>query len=173
MTDLNTIANISEIVGGLAIVIGGIFAVVQLQEFREQRRQAVAVELIRQFSEPAHANAVNLIQELPDGASAELLRSKGREYERAALMIAMTYETIGLLVFREMASFSMVRELTGGLTVVMWRKLGPWVEAVQREQSHRSFAEWFQWLADQLARESPEKEAHPAYEQYADWRPRQ
>ena len=104
MTDLNTIANVSEIVGGLAIVIGGIFAVVQLQEFREQRRQAVAVELIRQFSEPAHANAVNLIQELPDGASAELLRSKGREYERAALMIAMTYETIGLLVFHEMAS---------------------------------------------------------------------
>ena len=48
------------------------------------------LELIRQFSEPAHANAVNLIQELPDGASAELLRSKGREYERAALMIAMT-----------------------------------------------------------------------------------
>ena len=47
MTDLNTIANISEIVGGLAIVIGGIFAVVQLQEFREQRRQAVAVELLR------------------------------------------------------------------------------------------------------------------------------
>ena len=173
MTDLTTIANISEIVGGLAILIGGIFAVVQLREFREQRRLTAAVELVRSFSEPAHASAVNLIQELPDGISPEQLRSKGREYERAATMMAVTYETIGLLVFREMASFAMVRELTGGLTVVMWRKLGPWVETVRKEQGHRSFAEWFQWLAEQLAREQVDKEAHPAHERYADWRPRQ
>ena len=173
MTDLEALANLSQIVGGIAIVVGGIFAVVQLQEFREQRRQAAAVELVRTFGEAAHANAVNLIQELPDGAAAELLRAKGRDYERAAMMIAVTYETIGLLVFREMASFSLVRELTGGLMVVMWRKLGPWVATVRQEQGHRSFAEWFQWLAEQLDRESAEKEAHPAYDRYADWRPRQ
>jgi hypothetical protein len=172
MTDLNTIANVSEIVGGLAIVIGGIFAVVQLQELREQRRQAAAVELVRTFSEQAHANAANLIRELPDAASVELLRARGHEYERAAMMIAMTYETIGLLVFRGMASFSIVRELVGGITVVMWRKLEPWVHAIRREQDQRSFAEWFQWLAEQLGRESADKEAHPAYESHAQWRPR-
>ena len=173
MADLNWLANLSQIVGSLAIVIGGIFAVVQLNEFREQRRQAAVVELVRSFSEPAHANAVNLLQELPDGVSAELLRSKGRDYERAATMIAVTYETIGLLVFREMASFAMVQELTGGLTVVMWRKLRTWVETVRKEQGHRSFAEWFQWLAEQLLRESSNKEANPAHERYVDWRPRE
>jgi hypothetical protein len=172
VTDLATIANFAEILGGLALLTGGAFAVVQLREFREQRRQAAAVELVRSFSEPAHANAVNLIQELPDGASAEVLRAKGREYERAATMMAITYETIGLLVYREMASFAMVQELTGGLTVVMWRKLGPWVHTIRQEQGHRSFAEWFQWLAEQLGREGAEKEAHPAYERYAGWRPR-
>ena len=172
MIDLSLIADFAEILGGLAIVVGGAFAVVQLREIREQRRQAVAVELIRQFSEPAHADAVNLIRGLPDGSSAELLRSRGPEYERAATMIAITYEAIGLLVFHEMASFSMVRELTGGLTVVMWRKLATWADTVRDEQGHRSFAEWFQWLAEQLARESADKEAHPAYEHYAGWRAR-
>jgi hypothetical protein len=170
--DLATLADLAQIVGGIAILAGGVFAVVQLREFREQRREAVAAELVRTFSEPEHANAVNLIQELPDGAPAELLRAKGREYERAATMIAVTYETIGLLVFRGMASFSMVRELTGGLTVVMWRKLGPWVAAVREEQRHRSFAEWFQWLAQQLDRVGAEKEAYPAYEEHRAWRPR-
>jgi hypothetical protein len=173
MADLATLAHLADILGGLAIVGGGIFAIVQLREFREQRRQAVAVELLRSFSEPAHANAVSLIQELPDGASAELLRSKGREYERAATMMAVTYETIGLLVYREMASFAMVNDLAGGLTVVMWRKLGAWVATVRQEQNHRSFAEWFQWLAEQLLRETPQKEGHPAHERYADWRPRE
>jgi hypothetical protein len=172
VADLATIANLAEILGGAAIVTGGVFAVVQLREFREQRRQAAAVELVRSFGEPAHADAVKLIQELPDGATAELLRSKGAEYERAATMMAITYETIGLLVFREMASFAMVRELTGGLTVVMWRKLENWVKTVREEQGHRSFAEWFQWLAEHLAREGADKEAHPAYERYSAWRPR-
>ena len=40
------------------------------------------------------------------------------------------------------------------------------------EMETRSFAEWFQWLAEQLDRESAEKEAHPAYERHASWRPR-
>jgi len=170
--DLGTLADIADILGVIAIVGGGIFALVQLREFREQRRQAVAVELVRSFSEPAHANAINLIQELPDGAPAELVRAKGREHERAATMMAVTYETIGLLVYREMASFALVQELTGGLTVVMWRKLQPWVAAIRTEQSHPRFAEWFQWLAEQLARESADKNAHPAHERYVGWRPR-
>ena len=171
MIDLQTLANLAEIAGGIAIISGGVFAVVQLREFREQRRQAVAVELVRTFSEIEHANAVNLIQQLPDAVSAEQLRAKGRDYERAATMMAVTYETIGLLVYREMASFAMVQELTGGLTVVMWRKLQSWVSTVRQEQNHPRFAEWFQWLADQLAREGADKEAHPAFEQHADWRP--
>jgi hypothetical protein len=129
------------------------------------------VELLRVFSEIEHANAINLIQELPDAAGAELLRAKGREYERAATMLAVTYETIGLLVYREMASFSLVQELAGGLTVVMWRKLQTWVLTVREEQNHPRFAEWFQWLAEQLAREGREQHADPAHVRNASWRP--
>jgi hypothetical protein len=173
MTDLTTLANIAEISGALTIFAGVIFAVIQIRDFRAQRREAVAVELIRSFQNPDLAHAVNLIRELPDGVSAEELRSKGAEYQQAAVMISTTYETIALLVFRNMASFSMVRDLTGGLIVVMWRKLAPWMESIRAEQAQPSWAEWFQWLADQLALESDQKEANPAYRRFADWRSRE
>ena len=172
MADLATLANIAEILGALTIVGGVVFAVVQIREFRTQRREAVAVELIRSFHDPQLAHAVNLILELADGVSAEELRSKGPEYERAAIMVSTTYETIAFLVFRQMTSFSMVRELTGGLAVVMWRKLSRWMDTVRQEQAQPSWAEWFQWLAEQLERDSEQKEANPAYEKFADWRPR-
>lgn len=171
MTDLATLANIAEILGALTIVGGAVFAVVQIREFRAQRRQAVAVELIRSFHDPQLAHAVNLIRELPDGVLAEELRSKGPEYERAAVMVSTTYETIAFLVFKRMTPFSMVSELTGGLAVVMWRKLARWMDTVRQEQAQPSWAEWFQWLAEQLVRDSKQKEAHPAYEKFADWRP--
>jgi hypothetical protein len=171
MADLATLANIAEIFGALTIIGGALFAVVQIREFRKQRREAVAVELIRSFHDPELARAVNLIRDLPDNVSAEELRSKGSEYESSAIMVSTTYETIGFLVFREMSSFSMVRELTGGLAVVMWRKLARWQDTVRQEQSQPSWAEWFQWLAEQLARDSEQKEARPAYQEFADWRP--
>jgi hypothetical protein len=101
------------------------------------------------------------------------LRSKGPEYESAAIKVSTTYETIAFLVFREMTSFSTVRELTGGLAVVMWRKLAGWMDTVREEQAQPSWAEWFQWLAEQLIRESEQKEANPAYQKFADWRPRE
>ena len=88
-------------------------------------------------------------------------------------MISTTFETIAFLVFREMASISMVRELTGGIAVVMWRKLEGWMDSVRQEQHQPSWAEWFQWLAEQLAKESELKEANPAYQRFADWRPRE
>jgi hypothetical protein len=172
VADLGTIANIAEILGALTVVGGGVFAVVQIREFRAQRREAVAVELIRSFHDPELARAVNLIRELPDGVSAQELRSRGPEYERAAVMISTTYEAIALLVFRDIASFWMVRDLTGGLAIVMWRKLAPWMDSVRAEQAQPSWAEWFQWLAEQLARESDQKERSPAYQKFADWRPR-
>jgi len=172
MADLATLANIAEILGALTIVGGAVFGVVQIREFRTQRREAVAVELIRWFHDPHLAHSVNLIRELPDGVSPEELRSKGPEYESAAVMISTTYETIAFLVFRELTSLAMVRELTGGLAVVMWRKLSRWTDTVRREQAQPSWAEWFQWLAEQLARDSAQKEAYPAYQEFADWRPR-
>ena len=171
MTDLTTLANIAEILAALMIIGGAIFGIIQIREFRAQRRQAVAVELTRSFHNPDLVHAMNLILKLPDGVSAEELRSKGPEYEEAAMMISTTYETIALLVFREMASFSMVRELTGGVTVVMWQKLERWIDWLRQDLAQPSFAEWFQWLAEQLARERKDKEAHPAYERFADWRP--
>jgi hypothetical protein len=171
MADLATLANIAEILGALTIVGGVVFAVFQIREFRTQRRETTAIELIRSFHDPQLAQAVNLIRELPDGVSSEELRSRGREYESAAVMVSTTYEAIGLLVFRRMTSFSLARELTGGLAVVMWRKLARWTEEIRQELAQPSWAEWFQWLAEQLARDGEGKEANPAYEKFADWRP--
>ena len=70
-----------------------------------------------------------------------------------------------------MSSFSMVRELTGGLAVVMWRKLARWTVTIRQELAQPSWAEWFQWLADQLTRDSEQKEAQPAYQRFANRRP--
>jgi hypothetical protein len=167
--DWNLYANIAEIIGTLTIVGGAVFGIVQLIEFRGQRRDLVAVELMRSFYNPEFSNAVTLIRGLPDNASAAELRARGADHERAALLVGMMYETMGLLVFRRIASFQLAQELTGGLIVVLWRKLGVWVATVRNEQSHPRFAEWFEWLAIQFSK--PQSVVAPAHIAFRDWKP--
>lgn len=119
MTELDRLANMAEIFGAFTVIGGVFFAMTQLREFRRQRRDAVAAELMRSFYNPELARAVYLIRQLPDAVSAAEMRKRGPEYEQAAILICTTYETTGLLVFRDIASFSLVQQLTGGIAVVM------------------------------------------------------
>jgi len=166
---LETIASISQIVGTATIVGGTIFGLIQLSEFRKQRRDAVAAELMRAFMDPEFARAISIIKSIPDGASPDDIQRGGAETERAALLINTTFETMGLLVFERIAPFPLVVKLAGGIVVVMWRKLAPWANQIRNEQSQPSWAEWFEWLAQQCERHKTREE--PAYVQHSSWLP--
>jgi hypothetical protein len=172
MTDLNTLANLAQVFSALTVIGGAGFALVQLHNFRVQRRDNVAAELMRTFYAPDFARAVRLILQLPDECAAADLRGRGAAYEESAIIIATTFEAIGLLVFREITPFSIVKELTGGLTMVLWRKLQRWTREVRTENVQPSFAEWFQWLAERLREHAGDKATQPAYTRFSTWRPR-
>jgi len=148
--DLQTMANIAELLGAISIVMALTFSAFQIREFKKRRRDSVAVGLMQSFYNADLAHAVALLRLLPDGTSAERLREQGPQYEESAILITTTFETMGLLVHRGIAPFSLVEQLAGGMAVVMWRKVCSWLETVREEQSQPSWAEWFQWLAEEL-----------------------
>ncbi|MFQ5982242.1 MAG: hypothetical protein ACE5KS_02595 [Woeseiaceae bacterium] len=149
--DLQTMANIAELLGGVSIVAALTFGVFQIREFKKRRRDAVAAGLMQSFYSADLAHAVSLLRLLPDGISAEQLREQGLQYEESAILVTTTFETMGILVHRGIAPFSLVEELAGGIAVVMWRKISAWLETVREEQNQPSWAEWYQWLVDQFA----------------------
>ena len=167
--DLETVSSFSQIAGALTIVGGTIFGLIQLSELKKQRRDLIAGELMRTFMDADLASALTTIKSLPDGVSAEELRQAGPEAERAAVLVCTRFETMGLLVFEHIAPFALVVELAGGIIVVMWRKVGPWLEHIRAEQSQPSWAEWFQWLAQQC--EAAKLETVPAHRRKVNWTP--
>lgn len=170
MEHLQTIAAMAEIFGALTIVVGGVFAVFQLMEFRKRRKYQVAAELCRQFSDPQFGRAITLIRMLPDGVPVDALREMDPEYEEAAQVVGMAFETMGLLVYRNLASFHLIQELSGGLMLTVWRKLEVWITTTRVESGNPRFGEWMQWLTERVAEH--ESSMVPAYEAYAHWRPR-
>ena len=166
--DLETLSFVSQIVGTLTIVGGTVFALVQFYETRRQRQEQRAAELMQGFMDANFAAAVARIRLLPDGVSAEGLRNAGPDVERDAVRVCMGMETMGLMVYRRILPLELVVELAGGMSVMIWRKLGPWLVQTRLEQQQPSWAEWFQWLAQQCEKHK-EKRA-PAYER-TDWQP--
>ncbi len=170
MDQLQVLANMAEIFSTLTIIGGGVFAAFRLSEFRQRRRYQVAMELCRKFSDADLGRAVNLIRRLPDGISAETPHSMEPEYEESAQIVGVAFETMGLLVYMNLASFQLIQQLTGGLLLTMWRKLSVWFRSTREESGNRRFGEWVQWLAERL--EEEERAVVPAYEAYAAWQPK-
>ena len=167
--NLQDIGNIAQAVGAVTVVAAGIFGLVQFIEFKRQRQTTVAAELMHTFINAEFARALTVLRGMPDSVSAEELRQGGFEAEYAAVVVCMTFEVLGVLVYKRIAPFRLVVELSGGIIVVMWRKLGAWCTYIREEQHQPSWAEWFEWLATQCERYKDE--VRPAYIKHADWMP--
>ena len=169
MDELQTYAALAEIFGALTILGGGLFAFVQMREFRRRRRQQIASDLCREFTKPDLARAVNLVRSLPDGITLNELFAMDDEYQDAMQMVGMTFESMGLLVQKRIASFQVVQELTGGLVLMLWKKLEVWIKETRDEQDNPQFGEWVEWLVGQL--EERRSDLIPAHIRYKEWEP--
>jgi len=74
MTDLSRLANIAEILSAVIVVGGIIFAILQMRQTRQQRRELAAIELFRSFGSPAFADAYRNVLHYPDGLNAKQLK---------------------------------------------------------------------------------------------------
>ena len=168
--DLQALANIAQILSAAAVIAAIVFGLVQIRQYRLQRRDAAAAELARSFNNAEFARARRLIAALPKNTTGEQLRARGTETEEAALYLGVQMETIGLLVFRGVMPLSLVNDLVGPGTVYLWSRMSGWVELMRREEAREHFLEWFQWLAEQLDKIG--RHTHPpAFVKYRDWSP--
>lgn len=168
--DLNTLANIAEIIGA-AIVLGGVgFAFLEMGHLRRQRRDAAAIELSRSFQTPEFAHALRLVLELPDGVTRAQLAELDTQYEDAAMLVSLTFESVGIMVHRRITTIEMVWELMGGVFLQAWKKLHVWAEEIRKEQARPKFDEWIQWLCEQMIRHQGDED--PAFVKHRDWKPR-
>ena len=171
MTDLSRLADMAEIIGAVIVIGGVFFAVVQLHQIRQQRREMAAIELFRFFGSPQFAKAYHCVLNLPDDLTMEALRAHAPDAENCAMLISTTMENIGVMVFHRIVPSLVVRDLIGTSTVILWTKLSGWVRDMRKDLDNPAAFEWFEWLA-RVLEELDSAECTPAYEKHRDWKPR-
>lgn len=170
MPELSRLADVAEIIGALIVVGGVFFAVMQMRQIRQQRREMAAIELFRFFGSPQFSQAYHRVLQLPDGLDKYELRQQSDDMENCAMVISTTMENIGVMVYHRIVPSIVVNDLIGSSTMILWRKLHVWISDLRDDLDNPATFEWFQWLAEVLDNMA-DADQTPAYVANKDWRP--
>lgn len=108
---------------------------------------------------------------LPDGANTKRIReSLGPDGEDAVYLVTLTWESLGILLFRRELTLDLIDDFFSGLILVSWRKLRVYVEEMRGVLRRETGAEWFQWLAERMMERERISPPVPAYVAHKNWR---
>ncbi len=171
MNDLSRLANMAEIFSAIVVIGGIIFAVIQMRQTRQQRREMAAIELFRSFGSRAFTDAYRNVLHYPNGVTTASLKGDLANGEHCAMIICTTMENIGVMMYQRIVPSAVVSNLLGSSTSILWKKLEVYVAELRRELDNPFAFEWFQWLSITLERLQDDSDL-PAYEAHTDWLPR-
>ncbi len=169
MSDLGTLADLAEIFGAVVVLGGLAFALVQMQHYRQQRRETAGIELLRSFHNPEFSRSLRVVLALPKGVLKCDMKERSDGVEDAIMVVVLTFESIGVMVFRGIVPLAMVDELMGGVCVESWERLESYTNEFRLERERSTMSEWFQWLAERLAEKHARYGRPPAYDQHRGW----
>lgn len=165
--DLSTFANL---VNAVAVTAGVIFAAVQIHHYRQQQRRDAMLELVRSFQSPPFTRALHRVNSLPDAATRQQIRETlGPDGEDDVFLVGLTWESLGVLVFRHEITLDLIGDFFSGAISISWRKLQTFVEEDRRSLKRETVWEWFQWLAERMLEREQRLRPTPAHIAHRDW----
>lgn len=157
-----------QVFGQIALIAGALFAGYQFLLHRKDRADHNAIEVLTRLTSPEFRQAYAKVWELPLDASAEQVNEQGKDMRDAVDCVAMTFEMMGVMVHNRMVPLEVVDQVIGGFLRESWRRVGNHVRWQREAYGNRRIAEWYQWLAEQLAHDT--RRSVGAYAAFKDWK---
>jgi hypothetical protein len=163
MDNVQFLASVAEILGGVAVVFGISFGFVEFRRYKAKERREAAASLARSFQTPELAATLRLMVELPEPISMQQYRELSDAEKNLIWLLFCSIESIGILVSRGDLPIELVDDFFSIPVIEGWRKLSPYVLELRRETDSPQTWEWYQWLYDRLTeyhKMSPRVPAH-------------
>src|SRR5438309_2487970 len=153
--DLSTVANVAT---ALTVITGVGFGLVEAQRSRRARQERAAYAAVQAILSPEWMRSMIAVHNIPDGSNASAIEADAGLLN-AAHSVGVILEGLGYSVYARIVPLRVVADLMGGTVRLAWRKLRPYVEEERRRTGSQKTFEWFQWLATQLERHSPDRKS--------------
>jgi hypothetical protein len=146
MLDLSTI---SSIVTTASVVIGVIFALMELRHLTRTRKTEIIMNIYDRFTSKEIVEAMSKVL---TAGKFESLEDYGKKYGLTeALVIANLYEGLGVLLEQNLIDIKMVASLFGPGLISLWEtKMQPVVYALREFMHQPFFLSHFEYLVKRL-----------------------
>jgi hypothetical protein len=157
-------ASTLNLVSTVTLIGALVFTGLQVRAANRARRDQAAVTVIETaaLSENS-ARFLELLSEIPDGASAAAIENLDAETRRQIFLFGLRVEVIGYMVFHGLVNVQTVNDLAGGAILSFWSRAKNWAEARRKRTGHDEFLEWCEWLLTQIAQYRATRPYVPAY----------
>jgi hypothetical protein len=166
MADLS-VTDIVTIIGNIAIalsfVIALIFGVAQVQAASRDRRERLTLEAVRAFQTREFAGFIHRILYHPMPATYEELRALPDCDQILFIQFAQEMESLGILVADDLINLDLVDKTLGSFVTTAWERYKPVFADMRVKTDDRYLGEYFQWLAELIAKRLKDNPRQPFY----------
>jgi len=148
------IPSISAIVAAIGVIIGVIFAVLQLRDLVKTRKTDLVIRLYSTYGSREFQEAWVETLRLEFKDYHDYLKKYGATSEKPVYtsvnMVAAYFEGIGILLRRKLIDIALVDDLLSSDIVLTWHKMKPIVEGWRKQFNRPQISEWFEYLYDEM-----------------------
>ena len=137
------IQSISIVIAATSVVVGVIFAVLQLRNAMRQRRTEILMSLYSRFGSAEFANAMERIRtsEYKD------YHDYVKKYGVAELyQVGSVFEGLGFLLHRRLVDKDLASLFSSSESLITWEKIRPMVEEARKQLSQRKVGQYIPML---------------------------
>jgi len=153
MIDISTL---SGLVASISVVIGVIFAVLQLRDLVKTRQTDLVMRLYSAYGSREFQEAWVETLRLEFKDYKDFLKKYGATSEKPAYtsvnMVASFFEGIGILLRRKLVDISLVDDLFSSDIIITWHKMKPIVEGWRKQFNRPQISEWFEYLNNEMTK---------------------
>jgi len=141
------IPSISAIVAAIGVIIGVVFAVLQLRDLVKTRQTDLIMRLYSRFGSEGFQKTYEKIL-VGDFRSLHDYREK---YGMAGWVTVGTFfEGIGVLLYRKLIDIGLVDDLFTSPTKMAWNRMKDSIIEARKEYGQPTIFEWFEYLANEM-----------------------
>ena len=170
---MGALADLADIIASLGVMLGLVFAGIQLRQFRLSQEREAGLELLHSYQTPLMVRGLLLMLALPDDLPRAEIDSRVGEELLTLWVLMVTWESLGVLVYRGQVDLAMVDDFFSGPLLLSWRKLQRYVAEYRAQLQRHTMFEWFQWLAERMQEREAQTPPVPAHIACRNWRPPQ
>jgi hypothetical protein len=139
----------TAILSALAGVSATIFIVLQLRHMEQHRNLEITMKLFEWAGEERLRKAFRWVEEDFQFENYEKYKAgedKSFEVSDYPYEVEAYFEEVGFLVNKKFVDLDVIVDRLGAYIISNWKRLEPWIKAMQKERGDKTFGEHFQIL---------------------------